>query len=437
MAEKLETLGYEYMTPIQAQALPLILQKKDIIAKAKTGSGKTAAFGIGLLAALDVKKFRIQSLVLCPTRELAQQVSNELRTLAKFQHNVKVLTLIGGESFGKQLGSLAHHAHVVVGTPGRVLKHLDKGSLSLEDLDMFVLDEADRMLDMGFIEEIERIKAYLKAQPQTLLFSATYNDEVLEVSTRFQNKPIELSSEQFEEKNEIEEVFIQAEDKKETLLRVFAHYKPKNAIVFVNTKLESDELSLFLQKHHVDALSLHGDLEQYDRIDTLVQFSNESCRVLVATDVASRGIDIKELAMVVNYDMANTKEVYTHRIGRTARSGAKGLAVSLYQNDDELAEYPLYETLAQSDLQEDEDFSMNAPYRTLVIEGGKKQKLRAGDILGALTSDQVFDRDSVGKINIYDFQTYVAVKTSLISKAHKKLNNDKIKGKNFSVWILE
>lgn len=437
MVDNLQKIGYEYMTPIQKQSLGYILDKQDLLAKAKTGSGKTAAFGIGLLVNLDVKKFRVQSLVLCPTRELAQQVAKELRNLAKFQHNIKILTLIGGESFGKQLGSLSHHAHIIVGTPGRVLKHLNKESLNLEELTSFVLDEADRMLDMGFIEEIEQIQSYMKRKPQTLLFSATYDDEVLEISKKFQQEPIEVSSEEHEEKNDIEELFIHTENKEQALVKIFGHYQPANAIVFVNTKLESDEVASFLQAHEIDALSLHGDLEQYDRIDTLVQFSNHSCRVLVATDVASRGLDIKDLAMVVNYDLANTKEIYTHRIGRTARAGAKGLAVSLYSDNDEIEEYQPIESVEEQQLQSTPNFTMHAQYKTLVIEGGKKDKLRAGDILGALTSDKTLAGTSIGKIEIYDRQAYVAIETNLINIAHKKLNNDTIKNKKFSVWILE
>lgn len=420
MVENLEKLGYEYMTPVQEKSLPEILKGADLLAKAKTGSGKTAAFGIGLLLNLDVKKFRVQSLVLCPTRELALQVTKELRNLAKFQHNIKILTLIGGESFGKQLGSLAYHAHIVVGTPGRVLKHLNKESLSCSDLNMLVLDEADRMLDMGFIEEIEQIRSHIKIQPQTLLFSATYDDEVLEVSKKFQSNPVEISVEAQEQKNDVEELFVSTQNKQETLLKLLAHYKPNNAVIFVNTKLESDEIANFLQDNKVDALSLHGDLEQYDRIDTLVQFSNFSCRVLVATDVAARGLDIKDLSMVINYDMANTKEIYTHRIGRTARAGAKGIAVSLYGDDAEIEEYEPTDKIDETTLQSDPDFFMNSKYKTLVIEGGKKDKLRAGDILGALTANKTLDGKDIGKIEIYDRQSYVAIATNLIDKAYTK-----------------
>jgi len=440
MINNLNAIGYTTMTPIQELALPPILEKKDVIAKAKTGSGKTAAFGIGILENLDVKRFRVQSLVLCPTRELAQQVAQELRVLAKFKHNIKILMLTGGESFGKQLGSLAHQAHIIVGTPGRVLKHLNKASLSLDEMQTLVLDEADRMLDMGFIEEVEAIIDFTPKTRQTLLFSATYDDSIEAISAKIQKDPIAITTTDVEIKNEIEEIFLTCNDKEHALVSVLSTYQPKNSIVFVNTKIEADSLAKNLQKQNIDALALHGDLEQYDRNDVLVQFSNGSCPILIATDVASRGIDVKELAMVINYDMANTQEIYTHRIGRTGRAGAKGMAVSFIssQEDENFQEYKerVFTCKDVKTLECKEDFTMKPEYITLVIEGGKKDKLRAGDILGALTKDGLLSGSDVGKIDIYDRQAYVAIRTPHIDKAHKKLNTQKIKAKKFSVWIL-
>jgi len=441
MVTNLQNIGYTTLTPIQEAALPLILEKKDIVAKAKTGSGKTAAFGIGILQNLDVKRFRVQSLVLCPTRELAQQVAKELRLLAKFKHNIKILMLTGGESFGKQLGSLAHQAHIIVGTPGRVLKHLNKESLSLEEMQTLVLDEADRMLDMGFIEEVEAIIDFAPKQRQTLLFSATYDESIQAISAKIQNNPIEIETTEVEVKNDIEEIFLTCKEKEDALIRVLCTYQPKNCIVFVNTKIEADTLATTLQKQKIDALALHGDLEQYDRNDVLVQFSNGSCPVLIATDVASRGLDIKELAMVVNYDMANTQEIYTHRIGRTGRAGAKGIAVTFITPEDEaeFEEYKESRELTCKDieaLKDDADFCMKPEFVTLVIEGGKKDKLRAGDILGALTKDGKLQGSAVGKIDIYDRQAYVAIQTQYVDDAYKKLKQNPIKAKKFSVWML-
>ena len=442
MISNLTKIGYENMTPIQAEALPIILEGKDVIAQAKTGSGKTAAFGIGLLSKLDVKKFRVQTLVLCPTRELADQVAKELRVIAKFAHNIKILTLCGGAAFGPQLGSLRHGAHIIVGTPGRILKHLNKETLNLENLETLVLDEADRMLDMGFIEEIDKVLEYAPKTRQTLLFSATYTNEITGISNRIQNDAVMVKTVSTEVANNIEEKFyaITEGSKADTLIKIFSTYKPENIIVFTNTKIEAKELAENLAKNKIDALAIHGDLEQYERNDVLVQFANKSCPVLIATDVAARGLDIKELSMVVNYDIPHGEETYTHRIGRTGRAGKEGIAITLYdsyetQNADEY-QNGTREFLESSSLIKSQGFEMKPQFVTLVIEGGKKDKLRAGDLLGALTGDAGIQGSSIGKIDIYDRQAYVAIERGLINEAHKQLSKGRIKNKNFSVWIL-
>lgn len=441
MLKNLDDIGYKDMTPVQAETLPHILEGRDVIAQAKTGSGKTAAFGIGLLNKLDVKKFRVQSLILCPTRELADQVAKELRLLARFQHNIKILTLCGGAAFGPQLGSLRHGAHIVVGTPGRILKHLNKDSLVLEDMDTLVLDEADRMLDMGFIEEIQSVLEYAPKERQTLLFSATYTDEIIDISNSLQNDAVSVKTVSTEVANKITERFYESHNNKlETLIKIFSTFKPENVIVFTNTKLEAKELAENLQKNKIDALAIHGDLEQYERNDVLVQFANKSCRVLVATDVAARGLDIKELSMVVNYDIPHTEETYTHRIGRTGRAGAEGLAMTLYDEFEiqNALEYKNENRIFEGSdsLKKQSNFEMPPEYVTLVIEGGKKDKVRAGDLLGALTGEAGLEGSSIGKIDIYERQSYVAIKTEFIDEAHDKLKKGKIKGKKFSIWIL-
>ena len=441
MLQTIDSLDYNEMTPIQAETLPLILKGDDVIAEAKTGSGKTAAFGIGLLSCLDVKTFRIQSLILCPTRELVDQVTKELRRLARFQHNIKILMLTGGESFGKQLGSLTHQAHIIVGTPGRVLKHLKKESLVLSNLKTLVLDEADRMLDMGFIEEIEKVLSFVPKERQTLLFSATYNNEILAISKKIQKNAINIKTTEKEVQNKINQEFYETNDKIDTLIKIFANYKPQNVIVFTNTKLEAKELAESLIQNKIDALAIHGDLEQYERNDVLVQFANKSCPVLIATDVAARGLDIKELSMVVNYDLPHAKETYIHRIGRTGRAGAEGIAITLYL-DREMHKIQEYKEdiskkfLDISTLKKEQGFEMQPQYVTLVIEGGKKDKIRAGDILGALTGDVGLQGSNIGKIDIYDRQSYVAIENLHVDEAYKKLKKGKIKNKKFSVWIL-
>lgn len=428
------------MTPIQMQSLPHILDKKDVIAQAKTGSGKTAAFGIGVVVNVDTKEFKPSSLVLCPTRELADQVAKELRTLARYKSNTKIITLYGGVSFGMQLGSLKHGANIVVATTTRVLKHLRKESLDLSKLDILVLDEADRMLDMGFLEEIEEILKYIPKNRQTLMFSATFSDEILQLSKSFQRDAVHIKS--VEEPNKIKELFFKAakENKVDVLIDILATYTPQSAIVFVNTKVEADILASRLQERDIDALAIHGDLEQFERNDVLVQFSNKSCPILIATDVAARGLDIKELPLVINYDAANTKETYTHRIGRTGRRDMEGLAITLC-SDGELEKMAEFKgkTVAFEDssgLKCPPNFKLQPKFMTLVIEGGKKDRLRAGDILGALTADIGLQKDDVGKIDIYDRQSYVAINISKIDEVYEKLKKSTIKAKKFSVWIL-
>ena len=438
MLTNLDSIGYTEMTPVQAETLPLILEGEDVIAQAKTGSGKTAAFGIGLLQKLQVKKFRVQALVLCPTRELADQVAKELRNIAKFAHNIKILTLCGGAAFGPQLGSLRHGAHIIVGTPGRILKHLNKETLSLENLETLVLDEADRMLDMGFIEEIDKVLEYAPKTRQTLLFSATYTNEITFISDRIQRDAVSVKTVSTEVANKIEEHFYETSNKTDTLIKIFSTFKPENIIVFTNTKIEAKELAENLAKNKIDALAIHGDLEQYERNDVLVQFANKSCPVLIATDVAARGLDIKELSMVVNFDLPHTYETYTHRIGRTGRAGATGVAITLYNSGEDVQEYEDAERVFEDAgvLKKSNSFEMKPQNVTLVIEGGKKDKIRAGDLLGALTGEAGLAGSAIGKIDIYDRQAYVAIQREFIDQAHKKLSQGKIKNKKFSVWIL-
>ena len=443
MLANLNELGYKEMTPVQAEALPPVLEGKDVIAQAKTGSGKTAAFGLGVLTKLQVKKFRIQTMILCPTRELADQVAKELRRLARATHNVKILSLCGGSAFGPQLGSLRHGAHIIVGTPGRIHEHLKKGSLNLEDMDTLVLDEADRMLDMGFIEEIENIIAFAPTDRQTLLFSATFPEEISSLSQSIQKDAISIKTVSTESKNKITEHFLgtDANDKLSTLINILGKYEPETTIVFANTKIECQEMADKLRKRSIDALAIHGDLEQYERNDVLVQFSNGSCSILIATDVAARGLDIKDLAMVVNYDIPYDESTYTHRIGRTGRAGNEGLAFTLFTND-QLRHADEYQNGTRvfddaTSLKTFKNFSIKPPNVTLVIEGGKKDKMRPGDILGALTGDAGLKGSSIGKIDIYERQSYVAINRKDILEAHKQLQKGRIKNKKFSVWILE
>ena len=441
--KNLESLDYQVMTPIQAQSLPLVLAGKDVIAQAKTGSGKTAAFGLGLLEKLDVKLFRVQSLVLCPTRELADQVTKELRRLARATHNIKIITLCGGVPLGPQIGSLEHGAHIVVGTPGRIEEHLRKNTLKLNQLSTLVLDEADRMLDMGFQASLDAIIARMPRQRQTLLFSATYPDQIRAMAERVMIQPVMVQVDSTHDSASIRQLFFRFEQNKQrltTLRLLLLKYRPGSALVFCNTKRETEEVADELRSDGFSALALHGDLEQRARDQTLVRFANKSASILVATDVAARGLDIDALDAVINYQLARDVEVHTHRIGRTGRAGSKGLALTLFSEKETYKVERLEEYLGQTiEAEKLPPFSLlekpayKAPMSTLQIDGGRKQKVRPGDILGALTGKNGIAGKQVGKIHIFDNCCYVAVTRDAVRPAFRKLSEGKLKGRSFRV----
>jgi ATP-independent RNA helicase DbpA len=445
MLANLESLGYNEMTDIQAKSLPLVLEGKDIIAQAKTGSGKTAAFGIPLLEKLNVRFFGVQALVLCPTRELADQVAKEIRRLARLTHNVKVLTLCGGVSIGPQIGSLERGAHIVVGTPGRIVDHIAKGTLKLDDLNQLVLDEADRMLEMGFADDLETVIAACNPERQTLLFSATYPDDIKKISARYQRDPQIIKVEAIHSDTNIEQHFYELQNTDAVypaVLSLLAHFRPISSIAFCNTKIACDELLDYLRDQGVSALALHGDLEQRERDQVLVRFANKSCSVLIATDVAARGIDIKGLDAVINVDLARDSEVHVHRIGRTGRAGESGLALSLVVQKEvhkinRLEDY-MKQSLTLETLPQDNKKSIPEPAMvTLNIDGGKKDKLRPADIIGALTKDAGLPFEKIGKIDMFDFTAYVAVDQSIARAALQQLSDGKLKGRKFRARRLK
>jgi ATP-independent RNA helicase DbpA len=445
LLKNLTSLGYAEMTPVQAHSLPPILAGKDVIAKAKTGSGKTAAFGIGLLTQLEVSSFRVQALVLCPTRELADQVAKELRRLARFTDNVRVLTICGGLPFGPQLGSLEHGAHVLVGTPGRLLDHLRRGSLDLTALRVLVLDEADRMLDMGFQDDIAALIAAAPHKRQTLLFSATYPDSIAAMSATIQHDPVEISVDEIHDEGAIEQIVYEVENEEriEAVTRILGHYRPETTLIFCNTKLACQELADALVGRGFMTLAIHGDLEQREREQVLARFANRSVSVLVATDVAARGLDIKELPAVINFELSRNPEIHTHRIGRTGRAGGQGLAISLATvRESRLisaieAEYG--NTIIRGDLAALTTASGRpAPPAmvTLCIDGGRRNKLRPGDILGALTGEGGITASEVGKIAVFESYSYVAIMRSSIVQALACLAKNRVKGRFFKVRTI-
>jgi ATP-independent RNA helicase DbpA len=442
----LERLGYLEMTAIQAASLPAALLGKDIIAQAKTGSGKTAAFALTLLANLNARRFAVQSLVLCPTRELADQVTTEIRRLARADDNIKVVTLCGGVPLRGQLATLEHGAHIVVGTPGRVMDHLERGSLKLDAMNTLVLDEADRMLDMGFFEDIVTVAKQCPKERQTLLFSATYPEGIAKLSAQFMRAPLTVKVEAQHAGGQIEQRWYQVDDSErgEAVSLLLNHFRPASALAFCNTKAQCRRLVEALREQGFSALALYGELEQRERDQVLVRFANKSCSVLVATDVAARGLDIANLAAVMNVDVTPDPEVHIHRIGRTGRAGETGLVLNLVSMDEmgsvgkiEVLQGRESEWHKLDELKPTGKGKLVPPMVTVHIQGGRKEKIRPGDVLGALTADLGYTREQVGKIDVNEFSTYVAVERSVAHDAARRLNDGRIKGKSVKVRVLE
>lgn len=446
LLETLQGLGFEQMTAIQEQSLPLILEGKDLIAQAKTGSGKTAAFGLGLLQTLDPSKLEPQALVVCPTRELADQVTTELRRLARQIPNVRMLTLCGGVPSRPQTEALRNGAHVVVGTPGRIQDHLDRGNLDLTALKTLVLDEADRMVDMGFKDDMIAIASHCPTRRQTLLFSATYPDNIRKISARFLKNPVEIKVEALHDSSQIEQIFYEVsfESRLGAVVSLLKHFRPTSTLIFCNTKMRCQEVVEELLSEGIHAQSLTGDLEQRDRDEILIQFANRSCAVLVATDVASRGLDIQNLEAVINVDVTKDAEVHVHRVGRSGRGDQKGLALSLVSGSEmrwvkQIEEYqgsPVKWGQLKG-LRAKSQEPLVAPMMTLQIQGGKKDKLRPGDLLGALTRDVGLKGDQVGKIAITEYSSYVALDRKVARKYFDRIANSNIKGRRFRMRFLE
>ncbi len=444
--ENLLSLGYQVMTPIQAASLPPALAGKDLIAQAQTGSGKTAAFALALLTNLNPRRFAVQSLVLCPTRELADQVTTEIRRLARAEENIKVVTLCGGVALRGQRASLEHGAHIVVGTPGRVMDHLAREYLSLEALGTLVLDEADRMLDMGFFDDIRTVARQCPAERQTLLFSATYPDGIEKLAKQFMREPVRIEVAGQQSGPDIEQRFYEVTraNRYPTVAALLNHFRPVSTLAFCNTKQQCRELVEYLQQQGFSALALNGELEQRERDQVLAQFANRSCSVLVATDLASRGLDINQLAAVINVSITPDPEVHVHRIGRTARAGKSGLALSLASMDEmgsvgKIEQYQKQESVWHpiDALTAIGQGPLLPPMVTLQLLGGRKEKIRPGDVLGALTGPVGgYSRELIGKISVTEFTTFVAVQRDIAKEAMRRLNAGKVKGRSVKVRLL-
>lgn len=445
LLQSLQTVDYVNMTPIQSLSAIPILSGCDVLAQAETGSGKTAAFALGLLNKLDNGALRTQALVICPTRELSDQVAAEIRRLASALANTRIVTLCGGKPMHDQLASLKHEPHIVVGTPGRLKSHLIKGSLRLENVQTLVLDEADRMLDMGFYEDIMFILNATETDRQTLLFSATYTNDIVTISKQIQNHPEILKADNGTDAQQIKQIFAFAseEQKTDSLLRALDTYQPENAIVFCNRKDQVQKLCSQLVSDGFHARAIHGDLEQRDRDEALLLFANKSIALLIATDVAARGLDIDALSAVINYDLPHDPETYVHRIGRTGRAGLDGLSVTLVDPEE------MHRIRALEDLRKLEiDFSelkkvsqaqrkrTPPPTQTLIINAGKKDKIRPGDIVGALTANSQMSNEDIGKIKVQAKNSFVAVNRDKANTALSILNDNRVKKQKVRARII-
>ncbi|MFC3717379.1 ATP-dependent RNA helicase DbpA [Luteimonas soli] len=441
----LEALGYSELTPIQAQGLPAVLERRDVIAQAPTGSGKTAAFGLGVLQAIDAETVRTQALVLCPTRELADQVGKQLRKLATGIPNLKLSVLCGGIPLGPQLASLEHAPHVVVGTPGRIQELAAKKSLQLSAVRTLVLDEADRMLDMGFEDQIRDIVRKLPKDRQTLLFSATFPEAIRSLGNAMLREAVEVSVGSGSEPATIEQLFFEVESSRRapTIAALLMRHQPESCVVFCNTRRDVAELVGSLAHYGFSALALHGDMEQRDRDEVLVRFANRSCSVLVASDVAARGLDVDDIGAVINHELPTDADTYLHRVGRTGRAGRSGLALSLC-TPRELPRAKMIEERQGQPLRWEQVAPLSGKPRavpqaamaTLRIDAGRTDKLRPGDIVGALTGDAGLHKDAIGKIDVYATRSYVAIARKQAEHALARLRAGKIKGRKFRVNAL-
>ena len=443
LLEALSSQGMSVPTPIQQAALSDILAGRDVLAQAKTGSGKTLAFALGLLQGLKAPS-GVQALVLCPTRELADQVSQAIRKVAVRLPNVKVSAFYGGIPVRVHVESLVHEPAIVVGTPGRILELIETGALKLDTMNTLVLDEADRMLDMGFEPAIQAIQKALPANYQTLLFSATFPEAVRDLSKNYQRNPLEILLDTDTRSEHIEQLFFEVPGnrKNDALLQLLGQLQPAQALVFCNTKIDCQNVEQHLAKAGFDVCALHGDLEQRDRDEAMVRFQNGSIRVLVATDVAARGLDVSDLPLVVSYELAHQADVHVHRVGRTGRAGKDGRALALVAPAEIGRVKAVEEQMGLSARWQRLDLSsiklapLKADWKTLVIDAGRKDKLRPGDILGALTAKQQIAGTAVGKIALFDTRAYVALHKNVADKALQLLRQDKIKGRSFRVRLL-
>jgi ATP-independent RNA helicase DbpA len=446
-------LGYDEPMPIQVECIPLLLAGRDVIGQSKTGSGKTAAFSLPILQNLDVDRRELQALIVCPTRELSAQVARELRKLGRRHQGLQVLEVCGGQPIRAQTSALERGVHVAVGTPGRLLDHLRRGTMELRSVVTAVVDEADRMLDMGFLADMEAILDSLPSSRQTALFSATFPTSIEQMSQTHQRDAVRVIVGEPEQVTQIRQLslLVDKEHKLHALYWVLDQYPHESALVFCNFKATVADLVHALATLGASVDCLHGDLDQFHRDQVLARFRNGSVRILVATDVAGRGLDVEDLDLVINYELPQQPEIYVHRIGRTGRAGKRGISVSLATAGDDkrlaaidgltgtpIERLPRIRRDAAGVDELAETFTRDAEMDTVLISGGRKDKVRPGDILGALTGEAGGLRGAdIGKIELHDRLSYVAVSKRVSRHAVKSLNKGRIKAKRFRATLVK
>ena len=460
--KSIEGLGYKKPSEVQEKVIPEILDNKDVVVKSQTGSGKTAAFGIPLCEKIDWEENNPQVLVLTPTRELAVQVSEDITNIGRFKR-IKSVAVFGKEPITDQMRKLKQKTHVVVGTPGRVLDHIDRGSLNLSKIKYFVIDEADEMLNMGFIDQVEAVIKSLKNERVTMLFSATMPEEIKELCDKYMNNPLDITIKNqklITDNIEHNLYYVNYEDKLKNLNDILINEKPETAIIFTRTKENVDKVFDYLKGKSYSVNKIHGGMLQKERLSIMESYRRGDFRILVATDVASRGIDIEGITHVINYDLPVEKEAYVHRIGRTGRAGARGKAISFSskENDkllNEIQSYigfeiPINSLPDKSELKKIFDESMqllkskpkrkkekakiiNTNITKIYLNGGKKKKIRPGDIVGAISQIEGITSEDIGIIDVQDSVSYVDILNGKGNKVIEALKNMTIKGKKINV----
>ena len=462
LLKSIEGLGYKAPSEVQDKVIPEILKNNDVIVKSQTGSGKTAAFGIPLCEKIDWEENSPQVLVLTPTRELAVQVSEDISNIGRFKR-IKAVAVFGKEPITDQIRKLKQKTHIVVGTPGRVFDHINKGSLDLSKIKYFVIDEADEMLNMGFIDQVEDIIKRLSKKKVTMLFSATMPEEIKSLSQKHMNKPVDVTIESqklITDNIEHTLYYVNYEKKLENLNSILIHEKPETAIIFARTKETVDKVFEYLKSKKYSVNKIHGGMLQKERLSTMESYRRGDFRLLVATDVASRGIDIDGITHVINFELPVEKEAYVHRIGRCGRAGAKGKAISfcvkerdnLLNDIEELIGFKLpicyipgkeqiekesvesIELLQSKPKRKKEKAKIiNTNITKIYLNGGKKKKLRAGDIVGAICNIDGVSSDDIGIIDIQDSVSYVDILNGKGKKVIEELKNMTIKGKKITI----